>query len=127
MKNTRVGVVKTNKYLSVLNRKTIPDISHYHSVHFHENFMGFWWYFNVGVGVIIPFSNASFSTGLQRVRKFKWASNSKITNIETSVTSKKREDWSLCTLMFCSEPVCSSTFDTVEQFEKHIAEKQSQF
>ena len=29
--------------------------------------------------------------------------------------------------MFCSEPVCSSTFDTVEQFEKHFAEKQSQF
>ena len=62
MKNTRVGVVKTNKYLSVLNRKTIPDISQYHSVHFHENCMGFWRYFNVGVGVIIPFSNALFST-----------------------------------------------------------------
>ena len=27
MKNTKVGVAKTNKYLSVLNRKTIPNIS----------------------------------------------------------------------------------------------------
>ena len=26
--------------------------------------------------------------------------------------------------MFCSEPVYTSTFDTVEQFEKHVAEKQ---
>ena len=32
---------------------------------------------------------------------------------------KKRKDWILCTLMFCSEPVCSSPFDTVDQFEKH--------
>ena len=37
MKNTKVGVAKTSKYLSVLNRKTIPDISQYHSFQFHEN------------------------------------------------------------------------------------------
>ena len=29
--------------------------------------------------------------------------------------------------MFSSEPVCSSTLDTTEQFEKHVAEKQPQF
>ena len=75
--------------------------------------------------VIIPYSNASFSSGLKRVREYKWASNSKITTIETSLSSKKREDWSMYTLMFCSEPVCSSTFDTVKQFEKDVAEKQS--
>ena len=83
VKNTKVGVAKTNKYLSVLNRKTIPDKSQYHSVQFHENGMRFWWYFNVIVGVIISYSNASFPSGLKRVRKFKWASNSKITTIET--------------------------------------------
>ena len=71
------------------------------------------------MGVIIPYSNASFSSGLKRAKEFKWASNSKITTIELQ---KKREYWSLCTLMFCSEPVWSSTFDTVEQFKKHVAE-----
>ena len=89
--------------------------------------MRFWQYFNVGQGVIIPYSNASFSSGLKSVREFKGASNSQITTIELSLSSKKREDWSLCILMFCSEPVCSSTFDKVEQFEKHVAKKQSQF
>ena len=91
MKNTKVGVAKTNKYLSVLNRKTIPDISRYHSVQVHENGMRFWWYFSVGVGVIILYSNAPFSSGLKRVGKFKWASNSKITTIETSLSSKKEK------------------------------------
>ena len=52
MKNTKVGVAKTNKYLSVLNRKTIPDIGQYHSVQFHENHMRFWRYFNVGVQLL---------------------------------------------------------------------------
>ena len=95
IKNTKVGVAKTNKYLSVLNRKTIPDISQYHSVQFHENVMKFWRYFNVNVGVIIPYSNASFLSGLRRAWDFKWASNSKITPVETSLISKKREDQSL--------------------------------
>ena len=44
--------------------------------------MRFWQYFNVGVGVVIPYSNASFSSGLKRAKEFKWASNSKITTIE---------------------------------------------
>ena len=110
----------------VLKNKTIPDISQYHSVQFHENGMRFWQYFNVSLGVIIRYSDASFSPGFKRVREFKWVSNNKITTIETSLSSKKREDWSLCTLMFCSKPSCSSTFDTVEQFEKHV-KKQSQF
>ena len=30
MKNTKVGVAKTDKYSSVLNEKTIPDLSQYH-------------------------------------------------------------------------------------------------
>ena len=42
MKNTKVGIAKTNKYLSVLSRKTIADISQYHSVRFRENGMRFW-------------------------------------------------------------------------------------
>ena len=84
-----MGLAKTKTYLSVLNRKTIPDISQYHSVQFHENGMRFWEYFNVGVRVIIPYSNASFSSGLKRVREYKWASKSKITTIETSLSSKK--------------------------------------
>ena len=87
--------------------------------------MRLWQYFNVGAGVIIPYSNAWFSSGLKKVSEFKRASNSKITTIETTI--EKKEDQSLCTLMLCSEPVCSGTFDTVEQFEKHVAEKQSQF
>ena len=70
MKNTKVDVAKTNKYLSVLNRKTIPDISQYNSGQFCENGMRFWLNFNVGVGVIILYSNASFSSGLKRVREF---------------------------------------------------------
>ena len=118
MKNTKVGVAKTNKYLSVLSRKTIADISQYHSVRFRENGMRFWWYFNVGVGIIIPYSNASISSSFKRAREFKWSSNSKITITETSLSSKKRKDWSLRTLMFW-EPVCYSTFDTVDRFEKH--------
>ena len=54
--------------------------------------MRFWQYFSVSVGVIIPYSSASRSSGLKGVREFKWASNSKITTIETSLNSKKRED-----------------------------------
>ena len=52
IKNLKMGVAKTNKYLSVLNRKTIPDIGQYHSVQFHENHMRFWRYFNVGVQLL---------------------------------------------------------------------------
>ena len=91
MKNTKVVVAKTNKYSSVLNRKTIPDISQYHSVKFHENGMWFLWYCNVGVGAIIPYSNASFSSGLKRIREFKWARNIKITTIKTSLSSKRKK------------------------------------
>ena len=32
MKNTKVGVARTDQYLSALNRKTLPNISQYHSV-----------------------------------------------------------------------------------------------
>ena len=32
---------ETDTFLPVLNRKTIPDISQYHSVEFHENGMSF--------------------------------------------------------------------------------------
>ena len=82
-----MGLAKTNKYLGVLSRKTIAHISQYHSVQFHENGITFWRYYNVGVGVIIP-----LFPGLKSVRKFKWASNSKITTIETSLSSKKKKE-----------------------------------
>ena len=89
MKNTPVGVAETDKSLSILNRKTIPDIGQYHSAEFQENGMRFWRYFNVGMGVLIPYTNASFSSGLKRVREFKWQSNSEITTMEISLSSKK--------------------------------------
>ena len=43
------------------------------------------------------------------------------------MSSKTRKDQSLRTLMFCSESLCSSTFDAVEQFEKHVAENTNSF
>ena len=90
-------------FLPILNRKTIPDITQYHSVQFHENGMSFWWYFNVGMWVFMFYLHASFSSGCKRVRELKWASKSRSSTLEISLSSKKREDQSLCTLMFCSD------------------------
>ena len=74
MKDTKVGVAKTDKYLSVINGKTIRDISLYHSLAFHENGMRFWRYFNVGAGVIILYSNSSFSSYLKGCVRYIFAS-----------------------------------------------------
>ena len=62
--------------------------------------------------------NTSFSFGLGMVRGFKWVNDSKIDTTETLLSTREREDQSLCTL----EPLCSNTFDTVEQFENYVAE-----
>lgn len=42
MENTKVGFAETYTSLSVLNRKTMPDKSQYHSVEFNENLVRFW-------------------------------------------------------------------------------------
>ena len=77
-------------FLPILNRKTIPDITQYHSVQFHENGMSFWWYFNVGMWVFMFYLHASFSSGCKRVRELKWASKSRSSTLEISELQKKR-------------------------------------
>ena len=54
--------------------------------------MRFWQYFNAGAEIIILYSNASFSSGLKRVSEFMWASKTKVTSTETSLSSTKRGD-----------------------------------
>ena len=50
--------------------------------------MRFWQYFNVGVRVIIPYSNASFSSGLKR-GNLSGQVTAKL--LETSLSSKKEK------------------------------------
>ena len=50
--------------------------------------MRFWQYFNVGVRVIIPYSNASFSSGLKRGNLIGQVT-AKL--LETSLSSKKEK------------------------------------
>ena len=123
IKNLKMGVAKTNKYLSVLNRKTISDIGQYHSVQFHENHMRFWRNFNVGVQLLFHTQILHFYLVLKGLGNLRGQVTAKLLLQKHYWAWKKIEYWSLCTLMFCSEPVCSSTFD-IEQFEKHVAEKQ---
>ena len=65
--------------------------------------------------VFMFYWHASFSSGCKRVRELKWASKSRTANMEISLSSKKRDDPSLCTLMLCSDRLCSNTFDTAKQ------------
>ena len=65
MKNTKTGVVEIDSSKSILEGKTIPDFSQFHSVEYFDDGMRFWWYFDVGEGMFYPYTNVLFKSGVE--------------------------------------------------------------
>ena len=125
MKDTKI-VVEIDSSMSILKEKTIPDISQFHSVEFFDDGVRFWWYFDVGEGIFYLYTNVLFKSGVEIPLLYVWASKDRPVVPETPVSTKRREDHSLCPT-FCSEPLCSDIFDTTEELEKHILENNHSF
>ena len=127
MKNTKVGVVEIDSSKSLLQGKTTRDISQFHSVEFLDDGMRFWRYFDVGEGVFHSYTDLLFKSGVEISIPYVWCSKDGSVVPERALSTKRRKNRSLCSILFCSEPLCSDTFDTTEQLESHMLENKHSF
>ena len=127
MKNTKVGVVEIDSSKSFLQGKIICDISQFHSVEFLDDGMRFWRYFDVGEGVFHPYTNVLFKSAVEISIPYVWCSKDGSVVPERPLSTKRRVNRSLRSILFCSEPLCSDTFDTTEQLENHMLENNHSF
>ena len=119
MKNTKVGVVEIDSSQSILQGKTIPDTSQFDSHNFFDNGMWFWQYFDVGEGIYYTNTNVLFESGVEMSLHHVWASNDRPVVPETPLSTKRKDDHSLCAIL-CTEILYSDMLDTTEQLEKHF-------
>ena len=127
MKNTKVGVVEIDSSKSLLQGKTIYNISQFHSVEVLDDRMRFWRYFDVGEGVFHPYTNVLFKFGVEISIPYVWCSKDGSVAPERPLSTKRRKNRSLCSILFCSEPLYSDTFDTTEQLENRVFENKHSF
>ena len=74
-------------------------------------------YFNIGPGVIVPYSDESnFNPSFVQTRPFSQ------TGEEGNVLSKKkkRSDREICNLLFCPVATCTCSFDTRSEYDAHL-------
>ena len=74
------------------------------------------------IDVFHPYTNVLFKSGVEISIPYVWCSKDGSVVPERPLSTKRRENRSLCSILFCSEPLCSDTFDTTEQLENHMLE-----
>ena len=74
-------------------------------------------YYDIGSGIIEPYGNVNFILAITEVRPFSACSQ----NMDFIPSAKKkRQNRSLCNLLFCSEIGCDQIFENKEDLETHL-------
>ena len=115
LKNAKVGVAEITDV--PLKGKKIPNISNYHSIAFHEDHMTLWRYYDIGEGVTQPYSGISVEPTITMLKEYH--STDKRPGDNIMKMTDKRDDRKLCTLQFCQEIGCSSSFETTNELMEH--------
>ena len=124
LKDAAVVVIEVE--IQTLEGKKIPGIQGYHSVEFHKQKMMFWRYYGIGKGISHPYNDLQVVSGATIVKPFSSTDKRNpqaITSAETqqpSCKKAKRNERDLCTLLFCNQPGCSSSFEKKEDYEAHM-------
>ena len=116
MKNVAVSVIKVVN--QELKGEKIPGIQSYHSVEFQEKEMIFWRYFNIGVGQPHRYNKLSVPSSSEIILPFHDTDKLPYSSCEPKMA--KRPERQLCTLYYCRESGCSSSFEKEEDFEAHM-------
>ena len=115
LKDAKVGVAEITDVS--LDGNKIQNISNYHSIEFHEEFVTMWRYYGIGEGVKQPYSGINVQPSIKMIKPYH-KTDKREGNVKKQ-ESKKREDRRLCTLLFCQEVGCSASFDSPTELEEH--------
>ena len=99
LNDAKVGVAEITDVS--LDGKKIQNISNYHSIEFHEEFMTMWRYYGIGEGVKQPYGGINVQPSIKMIKPYH-KTDKREGNVKKQ-ESKKREDSRLCTLLFCQE------------------------
>ena len=114
-KNTKLSVAEIDKLKCHLAQSKIKDIQCFQRVLFHELGMVFQQYFDCGAGHFESYSDLKFKSGLKIISDFSQGRQQ-----SSVLSSKKRQDRSLCCLFFCPQLDCVGTFQTNDALTEHI-------
>ena len=108
-----------------LQGEKIQNIQNYHSVEFKEETMIFWRYYGVGNGVSVLYNDLTVTSGATMIKPF--SNTDKRSQGIEPLPKKSRSDRELCSLLFCMEPGCSSSFETSEEKRETQRESKMRF
>ena len=114
LKDAKVGIIEIEDV--PLTGKKIPNISIYHSIEFHKEFMLMWRYYGIGEGLKQPYCKMQIKPSAKVLKAF---SKTDKKNNGKQKEGKKREDRQWCSLFFCHEEGCKSSFETIVEREAH--------
>ena len=119
MRNAAVSVIKVKT--QDLRRDKVIGIQSYHSVEFQEENMVFWKFYDIGEGEPHPYTNLDAMPVSEVILPF---SNTDKQQIEFASCSKakkaKQHNHQLCSLFYCMESGCTSSFERRENLETHV-------
>ena len=114
--NAKVSEVQFDKSLFGVNGDSIQKISYYHSFEFTEAGIKVWRYYGIGAGILVPYSiKWSFTSGLRIIKPFKDCLQISSRHSQ----NKPRASRQLCSLLFCEEGGCTTTFESLAELEEH--------
>lgn len=110
-KGTKVAVIDINSSKCNLNGfQVIEGISKIHSVSFSEKSLTYWWYFNIGEGVEIPYGKCQFVASYEVMDGFE---NDNVNASMISTPSTVPSIW------MCNNESCTQTFEDFKSLEIH--------
>ena len=121
IRNTKVSVIESNFEESKIVGTEIKNISSYQSIVFHPDSMKMYRYFDVGIGVSVPYSSDhKFTPCYEIVREFHHTQKDQAVRIQPPQKKKKRADHTSCSMIFCENTMCTDVFETQEEYEFHL-------
>ena len=124
IKNSKVAVLEINHDVSELKGEEIKNISSFHSAEFYTDHMKLYRYFRIGQGRVVKYNNNSkFTPSYLKVRNFSQTQKTIVSSVSNK-KKKKRSDHEVCRLIFCAEPSCSKTFESTEEYDRHMLSEQ---
>ena len=117
MKYSKVALTQVDTTNTVITGDKISNITNYHSIQFHND-MIMRCYFHTGI--VIKQKCSSIMDIKTSAKILKCFSDTKSIQRKTKQFSKKQEDRTLNTILYCSTAGCTETFDETSKLEKHI-------
>ena len=119
IRNTQACVLEIDLEKSSVEGSKIKNVSAFHSAQFFKSHMKLHRYFDIGKGVVVKYNtDAKFDPSYTTIRPF--TSTQQDVELESCKKQKKRVDHQLCRIIFCRNPLCSDTFESMEKYEQHL-------